>query len=40
MQDKQWQVADSIDYGLLKDNVKVNRLNMTEAGFVFWSLVK
>ena len=32
--------ADTIEYGLLKANAKSNRLNMTEAENVFWSLVK
>src|SRR5574344_2763806 len=40
MQDKKWQVADTIDYGLLKENAKVNRSNMTEAESVFWSFAK
>ena len=37
---KQWMTADTIEYGLLKANAKSNRLNMTEAENVFWSLVK
>ena len=32
--------ADPIEYGLLKENAKNNRKNMTEAESVFWSLVK
>lgn len=40
MQDKQWQVADTIDYGILKENAKVNRRNMTEAESIFWFLAK
>lgn len=32
--------ADQAEYGLLKDNAKENRRNMTEAESVFWSLVK
>lgn len=40
MQDKDWMVADTMEYGLLKDNAKVNRNNMTEAESAFWSLAK
>ena len=40
MQDKQWQVADTIDYGILKENARANRRNMTEAESIFWSLAK
>jgi len=32
--------ADLTEYGLLKENAKANRKNMTEAESVFWSLVK
>ena len=32
--------ADPTEYGLLKENAKANRKNMTEAESVFWSLVK
>ena len=32
--------ADSKEYGLLKANAKSNRMNMTDAENVFWSLVK
>ena len=32
--------ADPTEYGLLKENAKANRRNMTEAESVFWSLVK
>lgn len=32
--------ADSMEYGLLKANAKSNRMNMTDAESVFWSLVK
>ena len=32
--------ADPIEYGLLKENAKANRKNMTEAESMFWSLVK
>ncbi len=35
-----WMTADPIEYGLLKENAKTNRKNMTEAESVFWSLVK
>ena len=40
MQNKDWMVADTMEYGLLKDNAKVNRNNMTEAESAFWSLAK
>ena len=40
MQDKNWQVADTIDYALLKDNAKSNRRNLTDAESVFWNIVK
>ena len=40
MQDKDWMVADTMEYGLLKENAKANRNNMTEAESVFWSLAK
>ncbi len=40
MQDKAWQVADTIEYGLLKDNAKANRNNQTEAESFFWNLAK
>ena len=32
--------ADTMEYGLLKANAKSNRMNMTEAESVFWSLIK
>lgn len=35
-----WMTADPTEYGLLKDNAKANRKNMTEAESVFWSLIK
>ena len=35
-----WMTADPIEYGLLKDNARANRKNMTEAESTFWSLVK
>ena len=35
-----WQVADTIEYELLKENAKVNRNNMTEAESAFWQLAK
>lgn len=35
-----WMTADPTEYGLLKENAKVNRKNMTEAESAFWSLVK
>ena len=40
MQHKDWMVADTMEYGLLKDNSKANRNNMTEAESAFWSLAK
>jgi very-short-patch-repair endonuclease len=32
--------ADPTEYGLLKENAKASRKNMTKAESVFWSLVK
>ena len=40
MQDKDWMVADTMEYGLLKENAKANRNNMTEAESAFWSHAK
>ena len=40
MQDKDWMVADTMEYGLLKENAKANRNNMTEAESAFWLLAK
>ena len=40
MQDKDWMVADTMEYELLKENAKANRNNMTEAESAFWSLAK
>ena len=40
MQDKDWMVADSMEYELLKENAKANHNNMTEAESAFWSLAK
>ena len=40
MQDKKWQVADGMDYGILKENAKANRSNMTEAESAFWHIAK
>ena len=40
MQDKDWMVADTTEYGLLKENAKANRNNMAEAESAFWSLAK
>ena len=31
MQDKDWMVADTMEYGLLKENAKAKRNNMTKA---------
>ena len=35
-----WHTADVINYGLLSENAKMNRKNMTEAEFVFWTIQK
>ena len=35
-----WMSADPTEYGLLKENARSNRKNMTEAESVFWALVK
>ena len=35
-----WQVADTIEYGLLKEHAKENRNNQTEAESTFWQLAK
>ena len=35
-----WQVADIIDYGLLKENSKENRKHLTEAESAFWQVAK
>lgn len=35
-----WMTANPMEYGILKENAKSNRKNMTEAESVFWSLVK
>lgn len=40
MQDKDWMVADTTEYELLKENAKANSNNMTEAESAFWSLAK
>ena len=40
MQDKDWQVEDTIDYALLKENAKANRRNLTEAESIFWNIAK
>lgn len=40
MQNQNWQVADTIDYELLKNNAKTNRSNMTEAESAFWQIAK
>lgn len=40
MQDKKWQVADTINYGILKENAKDNRKSQTEAESVFWQYAK
>ena len=40
MQDNDWQVEDTIDYALLKENAKANRRNLTEAESIFWNIAK
>lgn len=40
MQNYDWQVADTIEYELLKEKARVLRKNMTEAESVFWNLAK
>lgn len=35
-----WHTADVLEYGLLKENAKVNRGKMTEAEAVFWNIAK
>ena len=35
-----WQTADVIEYGILKENAKVNRNEMTMAESLFWSVAK
>lgn len=35
-----WQTADVIEYGVLKENAKVNRNKMTKAESLFWSVAK
>lgn len=40
MQDKDYMVADTMEYELLKENAKANRNNMTEAESAFWLLAK
>ena len=36
----EWQVADLMDYEILKNNAKENRKNMTEAESAFWCVAK
>lgn len=40
MQKQNWQVADPLDYELLKVNAKKNRRNMTDAESIFWQMAK
>ena len=35
-----WHTADVLDYGLLKQNAKANRKNMTDAESAFWNIAK
>jgi len=37
---RQWMVADSLEYNLLKANARENRNKMTDAENAFWLLVK
>ena len=36
----EWQVADPLDYELLKVNAKENRRNMTDTESIFWQMAK
>jgi very-short-patch-repair endonuclease len=38
--DEKWQVADPVEYSLLKEYAKVNRRTMTDAESVFWSIAR
>ena len=40
MGDFKWKQADPTLYGILKDNARANRKEMTEAESAFWSLAK
>lgn len=40
MGDYKWKQADPTLYGILKDNARANRKEMTEAESAFWSLAK
>ena len=40
MRKQNWQVADPLDYELLKVNAKENRRNMTDAESIFWQKAK
>ena len=40
MQDKEWMVADTIEYELLKENARTNRNNMTDTESAFWQMAK
>lgn len=35
-----WQIADVLDYGILKANAQENRKKMTEAESAFWQIAK
>lgn len=35
-----WQIADVLEYGVLKANAKENRKNQTEAESAFWQIAK
>ena len=35
-----WQIADVLDYDILKANAQENRKKMTEAEFAFWQIAK
>jgi len=40
MRKQNWQVADPLDYELLKVNAKENRRKMTDAETIFWQMAK
>jgi very-short-patch-repair endonuclease len=40
MQNRGWQVADTIEYNILKENAKANRCKQTEAESIFWNIAK
>ncbi len=40
MQSYKWQVADPLEYNLLKANAKENREKLTDAEAAFWQIAK